>query len=152
MTIKYKNISYSALIFLELGYSCRIQYKNLTDSWRKITGSSGSSSGRTYCDHDDDQFDGNTWFRFVEQAGTKVPTAPPSKYACKTSAVGWMEGAHPTSVGQIVSRKMCFCWDSTCQWSNTNTKVTACRDYDGQLFYLYQFKKPPSCSLAYCAV
>ena len=141
--------SHSCFHCMEIGYSCTIQYQNITDSWRKITGSSGGSSN---CDKDDSKFDGNNWFRFVEPAGKKLSTSALSKYSCGTDAVGWMDGAHPTRVGQIVSRKMCFSWDSQCQWSSTNTKVAACRGYGGQLFYLYQLKEPSNSCLAYCAV
>ena len=81
-------------------------------------------------------------------------TTDPSKYSCGTSAVGWMDGAHPTSVGEIVSRKICFSSKRSgkCEWSNANTKVAGCRGSDGQLFYLYQLKKAPVCELAYCAI
>ena len=137
---------------MEIGYSCTIQYQNLTDSWRKIKGSSDGSSSASHCDRDYSKINGNTWYRFVEPAGTKLSTSAPSKYSCGTDAVGWMDGAHPTRVGQIVSRKMCFSWDSQCSWASLNTNVATCRGYDGQLFYLYQLKKPSNSCLAYCGV
>ena len=71
---------------------------------------------------------------------------------CATDAIGWMEGEHPTSPGEIVLRKICFRWSSQCQWPIHGVRVTACMGYDNQLFYLYQLKKPTVCSLAYCVV
>ena len=130
-----------------LGYSCPVQYQNLTDSWRKI----GNPSS-TNCDRSTRKFNGTTWFRFVEPAGTMLSTSPPAKSSCGTSAVSWMNGAHPTIVGQSVSRKICFRWDSECQWSRENTRVKGCRDYDGKLFYIYQFRQTQICNAAYCAL
>ena len=131
-----------------LGFYCPFVYQNLTDSWRKIGGGSGS----TNCDRNRDKFDGNSWFRFIEPAGRKIPITAPSKSSCGTHAVSWIEGDDPTSIGQSVNRKICFRWDSQCQWSITNIKVAACMGYNNQMFYLYQLKKPTACSLAYCAV
>ena len=123
-------------------------YQNLTDSWRKI----GSPKIGSHCDRDQSKFNGKTWFRFVGSAGTMLSTSAPNKTSCGTSAVSWIEGEHPTNINQPVSRKICFRWDSQCQWSVANTTVTKCRDYDGAYFYLYQLKRPPVCELGYCAV
>ena len=85
---------------------CNVQYQNVTDVWRKITGSQG---GVERCDRDRwdyidgeyvfTNFNGNRWFRFVEPAGTKLSTSDPSGKSCGTEGVGWLEdfgyGAHP---------------------------------------------------------
>ena len=133
--------------YFNLGYSCSVPYQNLTDSWRKIGSASGSR-----CDKSNHKFDGNTWFRFVGMAGTMLPTSPPGKSSCGTDAVSWMEGEHPKDIDSTVSRKICFRWDSQCQWPISNTNVRKCSDYDGSYFYIYQLKRPTVCNLGYCAV
>ena len=57
---------------------------------------------------------------------------------CGTSATGRMQGSHPTSIGETVTRTFCFQHtSSTCQWS-TVIKVRNC----GQ-FFLYRLVNTP---------
>lgn len=139
----------------KIGYDCPFTYQNITDNWRKY-GKISHGISHNHCDKGNSNFDGNKWFRFVEPAGTKLLTTHP-EYSyptlCGTKAIGWMQGNHPTRVGQIVDRKICFRFTGPyCEWSIDSIKVTACMGHNSQLFYLYQLKKPSRCSFAYCAV
>ena len=93
--------------------------------------------------------DGKKWFRFIEPAGTKLSNIDIGRYACSTSASGWMDGSDPTNVGEILDRKVCFSWYGSCTWS-TDIKVSLCQDNDEQ-YYIYQLNPTPTCNLAYCA-
>ncbi len=84
------------------------------------------------------------WYRFGGGAGIKMPTSCVAKARCGTSASGWMNGAHPTVAQGRVTRKVCYGFDSCCQWSN-NIEVVNCGQY-----YVYNLSKPPLCSTRYC--
>ena len=130
-------------------YLCPYQYKNITDSWRKIVGRSVIGAN---CDKENSDFDGTTWFRFVEPAGTTLSTLNPQQLSCGTDGIAWMKGRHPIMFGKVVQRTICFSWSGNkCAWSLPNTNVVACKWYNDSEFYLYQLKKPPICALAYCA-
>jgi hypothetical protein len=130
----------------ELVYPCTNDYKNITDSWRKITGSRNGVNNKV------SMFDGNNWFRFKDTQGKKLSTSDPSSHSCGTNVVGWMNGVHPTKLGQIVLRRICFSWSTPCEWSIPSIKVSACRDMEGELFYPCQLKKPTACNFAYFAI
>ena len=125
-----------------------MEYKNLTDGWRKIDGDSSVIN----CDKDNDQFDGHRWFRFTGPAGEMLATTEQQGGSCGTYGVSWMNGIHPTTIGEVVTRSICFSFIVPCDPAIHNTKVVRCRNYDGEHFYLYQLQKPPTCDLAYCAV
>ena len=73
-----------------------------------------------------------------------MPTSCVSSGRCGTSASGWMNGVHPTVAEGKVTRKVCYNYDSCCQWSN-NIDVVNCG-----LFYVYKLSRPPVCTLRYC--
>ncbi|XP_019636817.1 PREDICTED: oncoprotein-induced transcript 3 protein-like [Branchiostoma belcheri] len=87
------------------------------------------------------------WYRFMEPAGTVMPTeAPPESHRCGTHAPMWMNGQHPTRADGAVSRKACAYWDgNTCTWSTT-IHVLACPHG----YFVYKLPKSPACSLVYC--
>ena len=107
--------------------------------------------------------DGSTWFRFVGSAGSVLPTRPRSvnnNAPCGASNVGWMKGRHPSESDGIVSRTVCFsanaqqCFSDGFVDFKYSTNVAACKEQDGQLFYVYQLKKPTNCDwggFGYCA-
>ena len=94
-------------------------------------------------------------------AGTQLPTALAllrvpsfSNLICGTQGTGWMKGQHPSHTNRIVTRKACFAWDEQECFHLTqgvDIKVSACNDPSGELFYVYQLPKPPSCNWAYCS-
>ena len=115
-------------------------YKNITDSWRKIT-RKPAYSGNTNCDRDNSEFDGKTWFRFVEPAGTMLSTVDVkggrSPLICGTYAVSWMRGEHPTRHGQVLSRYILWSYNGAENRSpgyTTVINVAACIEPNQKMF------------------
>ena len=88
------------------------------------------------------------WYRFFKPAGTRIPDRPPSLNGnkCGTHATGWLQGGHPESVGQVVSRRICFSNAGEKCWSKSYCQVANCGS-----FFVYQLPSAPSCSFRYCA-
>ena len=83
----------------------------------------------------------------IAPAGTMIPEEVVPINMCGTSATGWMNGAHPTTLGDEVERQVCYNWNSnSCNWYN-NINVTNCGAY-----YTYKLVSPSYCDLRYCAV
>ena len=74
-----------------------------------------------------------------------MPTSCVPKHYCGTHAPGWLSGAHPTSVGQIVNSKVCFHWGGSCCNWHTYIQIKKCNG-----FYVYKLGKTPCCWLRYC--
>ena len=54
------------------------------------------------------QWHGNDWYRFLPPAGTRIAEEAPGYKYCGTRYSGWMQGSHPTSLGETVTRIVCF--------------------------------------------
>ena len=120
-------------------------YITISDSWRKI------GSGGRNCDYYNNNFNGNTWVRFVEPAGVKLSNVDIGERACGTHASGYMRGSDPTIVGQILDRTACFSYNGNpCLGGSVNIKVSLCSDNNNEKFLVYQLKKPPCNCCAYC--
>ena len=95
------------------------------------------------------QWHGDDWYKFLPPAGTRIAEEAPGWQYCGTTGSGWMQGSHPTSLGETVTRTVCFHYGSgqnaKCKWSS-EIKVRNC----GQ-FYLYRLVDTPLCYLGYCA-
>ena len=65
-----------------------------------------------------------------------------------------MTEEHPTPEEGIVSRTVCFEWDSrSCSsLQPINIQAAACYDEEGGIFYIYEFKPTRSCDYAYCGL
>lgn len=67
---------------------------------------------------------------------------------CGTHSPLWLAGKHPRRRDGIVKRKVCGHWKKRCcAFRSTPIRVKKCRGN----YYVYQFTKPSSCYLAYCA-
>lgn len=140
--------------FLIIDYC--LNYKNITESWRRI---GYIRSFQRNCDEDNLSMDGVNWHRFVEPAGTQLPTEPlqdslNSTSVCGTHGTAWMDGGYPTLADGIVTRKICFAYRGKQCFGSTLTYyagVAACYDEHHNFFYVYQLKRPDGCSHAYCA-
>lgn len=91
---------------------------------------------------------GTAWYRFLPPAGTKIAEEAPGHKRCGTWSPGWMQGSHPTNLGETVERTVCFqSQDETCDssWSK-QIKVRNC----GQ-FFLYNLVDVYHCVHGYCA-
>ena len=85
------------------------------------------------------------WYRFTGAAGTQMPTSCVPQHYCGTHAPGWLDGAHPARVGQIVNAKVCFHWSrSCCNW-HANIQIKRCHG-----FFVYKLARTPVCWLRYC--
>ena len=96
---------------------------------------------------------GDTWYRFVEPAGTQLADSIVPHSHCGTSATGWLNGTHPTNLGENVIRNVCFSYvDSPSLeinycWKNIDVEIRKCEG-----FFLYKFKEVPGsqCNSKYC--
>jgi len=114
------------------------QVKTSGDSWSDSTGCSGKKSP---------QWHGDDWYRFLSPAGTRIAEQAPGVYYCGSSASGWMQGSHPTSLGETVTRTVCFQGSSSYPcWQSTEIKVRNCGQY-----FLYRLVNTPTCNLGYCS-
>ena len=138
--------------FVNIGHC--VNYKNITEKWRKI-----GSPYRHNCDRNKKAMDGINWHRFVEPAGLMLPSPSdrPKLFktgkACGAPYVARMEGDHPNIDDGIVTRRVCFSHGTA--WYNNaclQIKVAECDDQHGEVFYVYQLKNPKACNFAYCAL
>ncbi|MGB1276575.1 MAG: DUF4215 domain-containing protein, partial [Nannocystaceae bacterium] len=98
----------------------------------------------TICD--DDMND--EWYRFVGEAGTQMPTAPPPLYHCGSKSPGYLLGTYPEPDDGPVSRTVCFNWEfGVCWWSN-EIQVRQCDAEDP--YYVFKLPNAPDCDLRYC--
>ena len=97
---------------------------------------------------------GDIWYRFVKPAGTQLADSVVHYSHCGTSATGWLDGTHPTTLGVNVIRNVCFSYvefvDASASklnycWMNIDVEIRKCEG-----FYLYKFKEVPGCDLKYC--
>ena len=85
------------------------------------------------------------WYRFMGDAGDQMPDKCVASWRCGAKATGWLNGAHPTEQDGVVTREVCYNWDSNCcRWKNS-IKIRNCGE-----FYVYELQKPPTCNLRYC--
>ena len=135
-----------------------VNYNNITDSWRKI-----GSPYVSKCDKNNSEINGVNWHRFVEPAGTRLPSlSPPQqllepgyKTICGTNPTAWMDGDHPTVADGVLTRQICFAWGGKYCYHNDvfQTKVAACNNpYGEEVFYVYQLHPPTICNDGYCAL
>ena len=86
------------------------------------------------------------WKRFADSIGGSMPeSCPESVHRCGTAAPGWLNGAHPTVVGQSADMQVCFYWSGNCCSIQVSVEVINCG-----LYYIYNLPLPPFCFLAYC--
>ncbi|CAH3151789.1 unnamed protein product, partial [Porites evermanni] len=85
------------------------------------------------------------WYRFTGAAGDRMPTSCVPKNRCGTHATGWLNGSHPSVEEGIVTRRVCYHWNSNCcNWKN-DIQIQNCG-----AFYVYRLVKTPVCWLRYC--
>ena len=84
------------------------------------------------------------WYRFVGDAGTKMPTTRVPAYRCGTYWSGWLDGAHPTVEDGKVPKNVCFSDRSSGFKYSATISVKNCKSY-----FIYKLH-PTSCFLRYC--
>ena len=148
-----------------------LYYNSLSDAKRNRGHSVYTSHAEPYCDTGvSGDWKGYGWYRFVLPAGTQMADSDPggkiylknpkicikmhsiitffsagNGHYCGTAASGWLNGAHPTTLGENVIRTVCFSYDGNSCWQSTNVEIKMCSG-----FYLYKFKNTPACEYKYC--
>ena len=64
---------------------------------------------------------------------------------CGTAASAWLNGAHPTTLGENVIRTVCQSWGDNSCYASTDVEIKKCSE-----FYLYKLKDVPLCNGKYC--
>ena len=121
-------------------------HRVLHDTWRKV-----SSKVRNFGFHRDiKQPERNFqpgWQTFAHSIGGQMPQTCPSTFHCGTRAPGWLNGTHPTALGETSKETVCFHWDNNCCKWQTTVEITNCGGV-----YVYNLPNIPcDCSLAYCS-
>lgn len=117
-------------------------YSSLYDAGRKV----GNPKDGLKCD--DQIVEG--WYRFVGEAGSRMPESPPPIYSCSTHAPGWLASPHPSVADGAVDATVCYHWVDAKQvslpcWQQTTIKVRNCGD-----FYVYNLHPFLSCNTRFC--
>ena len=87
---------------------------------------------------------GPGWYRFQSPAGDKMADTYVAKYHCGTRVAYWINGEHPTNVGETVTRTVCGSWSTNCQGS-TSIQIKKCGSY-----FLYDLPNVPKSYGRYC--
>ncbi|XP_062500120.1 cuticle collagen dpy-13-like [Corticium candelabrum] len=115
----------------------------LSDVWRK------ASLPYTEYHRDGDGFEGFQpgWHVFAASIGGQMTeTCPPTRH-CGAVAPGWLNGSHPTVIGQTSKESVCFHYKDKCCFRQVTVDITNC----GQ-FYVYNLPNEPyGGSLVYCS-
>ena len=116
-----------------------VNYNELGDASRNVNFQ--NPDGNVTCDNDL----AGGWYRFVGEAGGRIPQEVPAEFSCGTHAPGWMEGEYPSVDEGAVDRRVCFNWaGNQCNWESA-IQVRNCGDY-----YVFNLPPAPVCSLRYC--
>nr|XP_019934397.1 PREDICTED: oncoprotein-induced transcript 3 protein-like [Paralichthys olivaceus] len=117
-------------------------YTVLDQAWR----ATNTSTKLTMCDR---RYKWKGWYRlFFKGKSIQMPERCVPVNKCSTHAPLWLAGRHPRIRDGIVTRQVCGHWKKKCcAFRSTPIKVKKCRGN----YYVYQFTKPSSCDLAYCA-
>ena len=135
----YHNLLYFFFLLILTADPC-CNYQNLSDANRKSSYVTPIHEP-SLCDH----LLSEGWYRFVGDAGTKMPTTHVSAYRCGTAFPGWLEGGHPTVEDGEVYKKVCF-----------SDRISGCRDMtkisvkNCGSYFIYKLQQPPSCDSRYC--
>ncbi|KAL7891897.1 hypothetical protein AOLI_G00013730 [Acnodon oligacanthus] len=89
------------------------------------------------------------WYRLKYYGqDVRMPESCVTMLMCGTHAPLWINGAHPQLQDGVVTRQICGHWNNDCCYFRSNPiRVKTCPGN----FYVYEFVRPSSCMLAYCA-
>ena len=102
-------------------------------------------NGGEKCDDDSSSLILGKWYRFVGDAGTKIPTQRVPEWRCGAALSGWLKGDHPTLADREVSSKVCFTRGGNC--CSTSIKIYG-KDWGS--YFINKLLKPPTCDSHYC--
>ena len=115
----------------------------MSDADRKSTYNTPNNKDK--CDDESSSIIFGKWYRFVGDAGTKMPTQCVPDYRCGATSSGWLKDGHPTLADGEVSSKVCFGRGRDCCKKSKDIKVRDCGSY-----FIYKLLKVPGCDLRYC--
>ncbi|MDZ4724658.1 MAG: Ig domain-containing protein [Leptospira sp.] len=101
-----------------------------------------ANTGSTFCDQG---VTNNLWIRFTGTNVRLLSTFIPPSSTCLTDAPGYMTSAHPSTVGTITAKTVCYNWSGNNCFFTNSVNVINCSGY-----YVYQLPDPTNCSLRYC--
>ena len=141
---KRKTVIFDTSIFLQWSFHFEADpcyhYHILSDANRKSSYST-SSFGPAFCDSSFLK----GWYRFVGDAGTKMPTTRVPAYRCGTDWSGWLDDTHPTVEDGKVLRTVCFSDRNTGCKSLKDISVKNCGSY-----FIYKLRPLKNCNSRYC--
>lgn len=82
----------------------------------------------------------------AEPAGTMMSDQEMIPFQCGTSSAGWLNGQHPTNVGETINSTVCFSWNGDSCMYETQVQIQYCKNY-----FLYYLPSTPYCNQRYCA-
>lgn len=100
----------------------------LSELWRKASEPSDLQNLREDNTQAGGQFKSG-WYRFSDTIGGKMPECCPPINRCGTLATGWLNGEHPSTVGEKVKRQVCFHFSKCCDEPHVTVKVVNCGNY-----------------------
>ena len=119
----------TAMPTLPLPHVCQPQNHGiLSEPWRKASEPSDPNNIRD----DNTRKGGNFqsgWYRLSNAIGGRMPECCPPTNRCGTAATGWLNGDHPSTVGEEVERKVCFHFSDCCEEPSATVKVVNCGSY-----------------------
>ena len=127
-----------------------IEYSILDDHYRNVHFANNGND--ELCDqvnqgnNQSPDWKGPGWYRISGEAGTQIPENPVESLHCHTHSTGWLDGNHPTNVGETVYRRVCFNLYQEHCWREIQIEVKNCGD-----FFLYYLENTPGCNLRYCS-
>ncbi|XP_073670395.1 adhesion G protein-coupled receptor E3-like [Paramisgurnus dabryanus] len=89
------------------------------------------------------------WYRLkLYGQNVRMPETCVEKNMCGTAYPLWLSGGHPKPEDGVVTRHVCGRSDNyCCYYESIPIRVKAC----SAGYYVYEFVKPTTCNLAYCA-
>ena len=92
-----------------------------------------------------DWIGGDAWYRFAGPAGSQLADSIVPKYHCGTNLPGWLNGAHPVTLGENVIRQVCFHFSGDSCYLTKDVEIKQCGG-----FYIYKFQRLTWCRAKYC--
>ena len=103
-----------------------------------------------YCDdssrYTSPDWNGPGWYKMDETIGTQIPEEVVDPHSCGTDASGYLNGTHPSTVGELKDVNVCFSFNHNSCADNNTIQVANCGS-----FYLYNLVTTPTCSNRYCS-
>ncbi|XP_067944513.1 oncoprotein-induced transcript 3 protein-like [Watersipora subatra] len=124
--------------------------RNLTEAWRM------DHEGREMYPNNSPNCDQGSlnriWFRFIEEAGTRMLNKCPPLKSCGSHVAMWTDSEHPTEVGVESSGMAYGSWNTGCKTSSwtTSLKIMKCSSEPSD--FIYKSMNNYGCSMSFCGM